>query len=103
VSWKWQPGLASTGVGFSKEDVWSRKARRRLQRQINENPAAEREQTSTTKDEKRAAFGFKVRLKQEKEALEDGPTIVVRWLKGTDHVLFESFVGMLKRSCVMNW
>lgn len=64
---------------------------------MNANPAAAREQTSATADEKRAAFGFKVQLKQEKEALEDGPTIVVRWLKGTDHVLFESFCGMLKR------
>lgn len=47
-------------------------------------------------DEGQAALGFKVQLKL--DGIEDTRTkVVVRWLKGTDSVLFESFVGMLKR------
>lgn len=47
-------------------------------------------------DEGRAALGFKVQLKL--DGIEETRTkVVVRWLKGTDSVLFESFVGMLKR------
>lgn len=47
-------------------------------------------------DEDKAALGFKIQLKM--DPVEDKLVrAVVRWLKGTDSVLFESFCGMIKR------
>lgn len=89
IQWHFRKNLA-TGIGFAKENVWSRQARRKMQ-----NPEA----AATYKagiDERTAALGFRVQLKL--EGIEGkGVRIVVRWLKGVDSVLFESFVGMLKR------
>ena len=47
-------------------------------------------------DESKAALGFKVHVRQD-GIEEKGVKVVVRWLKGTDSVLYESFCGMLKR------
>lgn len=47
-------------------------------------------------DESKAALGFKVQVRQD-GIEEKGVKVVVRWLKGTDSVLYESFCGMLKR------
>ncbi|KAL4967614.1 DUF890 domain protein [Aspergillus stella-maris] len=87
INWTWAPNLAS-GIGFASENVWSRQYRRKIK-------------TSGTEDRPeidvdKAAFGFKVQLKV--DPVEDKDVILtVRWLKGTDSVLFESFCGMLKR------
>lgn len=49
-------------------------------------------------DERHAALGFKVQLRLDGIIAEEkGVKVVVRWLKGSDSVLFESFCGMLKR------
>ena len=47
-------------------------------------------------EEIEAALGVKIQLKQDK-LLENGYVVSIRWLKGRDKVLFESFCGMLKR------
>lgn len=69
------------------ENVWSRQARRKMQT------------TGTAQtpdiDEHKAALGFKVYVKQ--EGISRRVRVMIRWLKGTDSVLFESFCGMLKR------
>ncbi|OJJ80760.1 DUF890 domain protein [Aspergillus glaucus CBS 516.65] len=89
IQWHWRQNL-STGIGFAKENVWSRQARRKMQ-----NPeAAEKHRMEI--DEGHAALGFKVQLKLDGIS-ETRTKVVVRWLRGTDSVLFESFVGMLKR------
>jgi len=41
------------------------------------------------------ALGFKIILMERRE--EKGVKVNIRWLKGFDAVLFESFCGMLKR------
>ncbi|OJJ72350.1 hypothetical protein ASPBRDRAFT_42038 [Aspergillus brasiliensis CBS 101740] len=88
IQWLWRKNLA-TGVGFAMQNVWSRQARRKMQ-----NPDAMAEMGEI--DETKAALGFKVQVK--KDAIEEkGVKIIVRWLKGRDTVLFESFCGMLKR------
>lgn len=89
IQWHWRKNL-STGIGFATENVWSRQARRKMQ-----NPeAAEKHKMEI--DEGQAALGFKVQLKL--DGIEETRTkVVVRWLKGKDSVLFESFCGMLKR------
>lgn len=100
LQWDWRPGLAASGIGFAMENVWSRQARRKRQKeQAQADPtaaAAAAQKMEVEVDEKKAALGFKIQLKQDR-AVEEGPTVVVRWLKGTDSVLFESFCGMLKR------
>ncbi|KAF7163559.1 hypothetical protein CNMCM5623_008408 [Aspergillus felis] len=88
IHWTWRKNLA-TGVGFAMENVWSRQARRKLQ-----NSAGTAEMMEI--DESTAALGFKVQLKHDRLE-EKCVRVVVRWLKGLDPVLFESFCGMLKR------
>lgn len=89
IQWHWRKNLG-TGVGFAMGNVWSRQARRKMQT----SGGAEKADI----DEESAALGFKVQLRQ--EGIDETQTrvrVVVRWLKGTDSVLFESFCGMLKR------
>ena len=47
-------------------------------------------------DDPEMAFGFKVHV-VENTGGESRTKITIRWLKGHDPVLFESFCGMLKR------
>ncbi|KAL4951051.1 hypothetical protein BDW69DRAFT_186748 [Aspergillus filifer] len=87
IHWTWHPNQAS-GVGFASENVWSRQYRRKIKMSGTED--------RPNIDVDKAALGFKVQLKV--DPVEDKDVILnVRWLKGTDSVLFESFCGMLKR------
>ncbi|XP_748950.2 DUF890 domain protein [Aspergillus fumigatus Af293] len=88
IHWTWRKNLA-TGVGFAMENVWSRQARRKLQNSAGAADMMEIEEDG-------AALAFKVQLKQDRLD-EKSVRVVVRWLKGLDSVLFESFCGMLKR------
>lgn len=85
MQWHWRANLA-TGVGFAEKNVWSRQARRKAQTTTQ----------SSQVDEKIAALGFKVQLRQQ-GIDEKSVTVLIRWLKGKDSVLFESLCGMLKR------
>jgi 23S rRNA (adenine1618-N6)-methyltransferase len=87
VQWTWRKNLG-TGVGFAMENVWSRQARRKMR---------QAEQTIISVDESKAALGFKVQVKKTGALEEKGTTVIIRWLKGEDSVLFESFCGMVKR------
>ncbi|RAL08555.1 DUF890 domain protein [Aspergillus homomorphus CBS 101889] len=88
VQWVWRKDLAM-GVGFAMQNVWSRQARRKMR-----NPEAMTDQAPI--EESKAALGFRVQVK--KEAIDEkGLKVIIRWIKGTDTVLFESFCGMLKR------
>ncbi|MCJ1378632.1 hypothetical protein MMC17_001731 [Xylographa soralifera] len=103
VQWKYRPQV-STGIGFAKENVWSRSARRRKQQQGTASSAPppkqptsedEMDESSDEDDETEPALGFKLEIRQGEEA--NSTEVRCRWLKGVDHVLFESFCGMLKR------
>ena len=76
----------AVGVGFAMGNVWSRQARRKQQ-----HGGSEAEEV----DEDEALLGFKVRLIQKKESKD--VEVIIRWLKGRDSVLFESFCGMMRR------
>lgn len=89
--WHWRQGLA-TGIGFAAENVWSRQARRRRQKEKERGDITVKEDV----EEIEAALGVKIQLKQDK-LVENGSVVSIRWLKGRDKVLFESFCGMLKR------
>lgn len=52
---------------------------------------------SAEMDEDQAALGFKVQLRLDISGENKKVQMQLRWLKGADTVLFESFCGMLKR------
>lgn len=79
LKWQFRPAT-STVVGLAMSNVWSRAARRKGNSQVSE-----------TSDE--PALGFKIQF----AARGADTKFVVRWLQGSDSVLFESFCGMLKR------
>ena len=89
MQWQYRQTLA-TGIGFAKDNVWSRAARRKKKHgSRDENPA---ELDEDTEDE--PYLGVKIQLKSSEE---NRVTATIRWLQGRDNVLFESFCGMLKR------
>jgi 23S rRNA (adenine1618-N6)-methyltransferase len=47
-------------------------------------------------DDLEMALGFKIHVESNPEG-QSGAKVTVRWLKGHDGVLFESFCGMMKR------
>ena len=82
--WKWDAD-SGVGVGFVARNTWSRAARRK-------GGVVEEESDDM-------AFGFRIYVREvpgdgEKPAETE---VMVRWLKGDDSVLFESFCGMIKR------
>ena len=90
LQWQYRPIMA-TGVGFAKENVWSRAARRKQHQ--SPTSSANRDQAMNESEDGEPALGFKIRL----EGFGGGAVVKVRWLQGRDSVLFESFCGMLKR------
>lgn len=100
------------GVGFVKENVWSRQARRNMNLNMKMSKNMNNDNTTDIDvdvDDYRyhSALGFKVQLRlvgfcgslqmHEKEEEEKVVRVTVRWFKGVDVVLFDSFCGMLKR------
>ncbi|OAX78494.1 hypothetical protein ACJ72_07195 [Emergomyces africanus] len=120
IYWHWD-SRRSTGVGFARRNAWSRHARRQRNKQAIEAGhttttasaavSANTEATGNTdegsnsydgkqgefipgKQDKGAELGFKVSVKGNMEGQAE---VMVRWVKGLDAVLFESFCGFLKR------
>ena len=94
LQWQYRSTLA-TGMGFAKENVWSRVARRKHLREskaagINQDP----EDNEDEEEERKPALGIKVSLRAGKGG--EGVEVTVRWLVGRESVLFESFCGMLR-------
>ncbi|TVY88996.1 U6 small nuclear RNA (adenine-(43)-N(6))-methyltransferase [Lachnellula willkommii] len=88
LKWMWKSDI-STGLGFSEKAVWSRAARRQQIMKKDENGMEE-------DDEDEMALGFKIYIQGmvDRQAVN---MVTIRWIKGHDSVLFESFCGMLKR------
>lgn len=81
------------GLVFAKGNVWSRSARRKRQRQAADAAVEDRTRAELSNHEDDSALNAALIVR-----LEVRPTeTVIRWLKGNDSVLFESFCGMLKR------
>jgi 23S rRNA (adenine1618-N6)-methyltransferase len=96
IRWQWRASI-HTGVAFARENVWSRSARRKRkfqQQQKGEKEARGEEEaegeSSSSEDEEPVALAVKIVC---------GPGRVdIRWLRGTDFTLWESFCGMMKRA-----
>lgn len=111
VKWRWKEGSAM-GLMEARENVWSRAARRRRKRGA-EAPGhsgceleSARDGTAVDDDD----VDNDNEDEEEEEEEEKGENVAlavmisyrieevnVRWLRGNDYVLFESFCGMLKR------
>ena len=93
VRWRWRGGLW-VGVMEAEGNVWSRAARRK-KKLVTDTPQTATNSmkadgdTDSDEDEK-VALAAKI------EVFDDA--LEVRWLRGQDHVLLESFCGMLKRT-----
>lgn len=85
MHWRWRDSI-SQGVGFAAKNVWSRAARRKTKGSVAEDEEVD--------DEDGMAFGIRIRIV---ESSDSGSEVNVRWIKGNDSVLFESFCGMIKR------
>ena len=85
VKWQWRP-LIAAGVMAAKENVWSRAARRK-KKFGGVNDTAEGDDSD---EDASVALAVKVMCKEEE--------VEVRWLRGVDSLVFESFCGMLKRA-----
>ncbi|KAL8655182.1 MAG: hypothetical protein Q9210_001054 [Variospora velana] len=102
LEWRYRPQV-SAGVGFARENVWSRAARRQRLKYKDGAGGGDgnekmEEGEKEEEEEEEPALGFKVQLLMLKEG--KGTEVVVRWLLGKESVLFESFCGMLKRQVV---
>lgn len=84
LEWMWKPNI-SAGVGFTSKAVWSRASRRRASKG-----------QAVSDDEAIISLGFKIHVRAG-EPDGEGTKVCIRWLKGHDSVLFESFCGMVKR------
>ncbi|KAH8681718.1 hypothetical protein BX600DRAFT_392618 [Xylariales sp. PMI_506] len=85
-------------TGFANENVWSRAYRRSKER---DRPTLQstKEGNGDAKPVAECAFGFSITIRTQ-ETDKDTVSVVVRWLQGTDHTLFESFCGMLRNALV---
>jgi 23S rRNA (adenine1618-N6)-methyltransferase len=92
VRWQWRPNI-STGVMLTSENVWSRAARRKKKfgnQEADSNHLTMGSGDDSSGDDEPVALAVMIVASEEK--------VEVRWLRGTDHVHFESFCGMLKRN-----
>jgi 23S rRNA (adenine1618-N6)-methyltransferase len=100
LQWQYKPAL-TTGIGFAKGNVWSRAARRKMEKSsTSSNQAGSSEHhEDDTMIEDEPALGFKVHWQSGDDSHVE---VAVRWLQGRDSVLFESFCGMLKRQLTVS-
>lgn len=93
VHWTWD-GDENTGIAWARSNVWSRSARRKRVQEVASEETQGKMDMEDEGDEpdELAALGVRIAVTASKGE------VVVRWLKGLDTVLFESFCGMLKRA-----
>ena len=109
LRWQWRAAM-HTGVAFARENVWSRSARRKRKfqqeaqkklKQSKEDSKTKRAEgqeeddessssSSSEEDEEPVALAVKITCSRNR--------VDIRWLRGTDFTLWESFCGMLKRA-----
>ncbi|EME47775.1 hypothetical protein DOTSEDRAFT_42114 [Dothistroma septosporum NZE10] len=92
LRWQWR-ALLDAGVMECKTNVWSRAARRKKKMATSDAEATDMavdDPTEKSGDEEPVALAVKITCKDQE--------VEVRWLRGCEWALFESFCGMLKRS-----
>ncbi|EME85676.1 uncharacterized protein MYCFIDRAFT_41101 [Pseudocercospora fijiensis CIRAD86] len=95
VKWVWRP-LLDAGVMQCKEDVWSGKARRKRKQKeklasLGKDTEVEPSPNGDVEgDENEVGLAVKVSCKDQE--------VEVRWLRGHDQILFNSFCAVLRRA-----
>ena len=89
LQWQYNAALHQ-GIGFANGNVWSRAARRSKRSQVDAGRAGHLDKPPEDDDQ---ALGFRLSLQER----DNGAVVDVRWLLGTNSVLYESFCGMLRR------
>jgi 23S rRNA (adenine1618-N6)-methyltransferase len=106
LRWQWRATL-HTGVAFARENVWSRSARRKRKFQEEAKAVLKKLKDRDDDDEYYQEDGGNKSSSSEDEeepvALAvkitcSANSVDIRWLRGTDSTLWESFCGMLKRA-----
>ncbi|KAF7515360.1 hypothetical protein PCG10_003376 [Penicillium crustosum] len=90
--WAWDQ-TRSSGTGFAAENVWSRFARRKMKLAGEEGAA----KLKVIPAQVALGIRLQMRLVRGQKPDEKEVRVLVRWVQGTDTVLFESFCGMVKR------
>ena len=85
LAWMWKPER-SAGVALAKSNVWARAARRKKMRDLESGAM---DVDSTSDEDSEVALGVKITVRPK--------NISIRWLRGQDHTIFESFCTMIKR------
>jgi len=85
IKWLWKDSIM-TGMGMSDGNVWSRAARRKASRAVDQMEGGD------------LSFGVKIVVAAKGDG--GGSKLVIRWVKGHDSVVFESFCGMLVKKLV---
>ncbi|KXS95410.1 hypothetical protein AC578_6778 [Pseudocercospora eumusae] len=88
VKWVWRP-LLDAGIMQCKEDMWSGKARRK-RKQKEKLASLGKDAGIEAEDEEQVGLAVKVSCKDQE--------VEVRWLRGHDQVLFNSFCAVLRRT-----
>lgn len=98
LRWDWSSNTM-IGTAFSKQNIWSRAARRKKRRE--DNMEIDSEQANEIQgDGDTISYALVARVKV--LAHLHRRRVEIRWLQGTDTVLFESFCAMLKRKVLEN-
>ncbi|KAL9607676.1 MAG: hypothetical protein Q9167_007436 [Letrouitia subvulpina] len=87
----WTQSQTFSGTGFANGNVWSRAARRAKQRKKAQGQA---EEPCIIGKKEECALMFKIELTPAKKG---SVSVEIRWLRGLEGKLFESFCGMVKR------
>ncbi|KAF1832052.1 hypothetical protein BDW02DRAFT_503933 [Decorospora gaudefroyi] len=85
LTWTWD-AAASTGLGEASQNVWSRAYRRAYERKRKEGLV-----DMALHEPRTVELAFRIRV------VELGREVVVEWVRGQDHVLFESLCGVVHR------
>ena len=93
VRWQWRAAMG-TGVMEARGNTWGRAARRKKKfaREAAEDGNGKDEGESEDEDEDEDAVAIAVKVVCKKEEVE------VRWLRGLDHIMFQSLCGFLKHA-----
>ncbi|KAI0403784.1 hypothetical protein F4802DRAFT_278073 [Xylaria palmicola] len=94
-SWTWDEQRLR-GVGFAEGNVWSRAYRRR---RAAGSEVGKQEASVQPSGIAACAFGFSLTIQREiPDKPSNGFAVSLRWLQGDDESIFESFVGVIRRS-----
>lgn len=103
LDWSFDP-KTSTGLGVARGNVWSRHARRK--RKLQEMSAETPSSSNPVPNEKNVTDLSRSTAAMEPEMIFrvsiSDDLVSLRWLKGVDDVLWDSFCGMMRRKLTDN-